>query len=78
MKLFIDISGWTGAVFMLLSYGLLSFGKMKADTFPYQSMNIFASGCLLINTYYKMAYPSAVINLIWIFIAVFALARKLK
>jgi hypothetical protein len=71
--LFIDIIGWVGSVFVVAAYGMLSMNKLTANSKLYQALNIAGSICLIINTIYYYAYPSTFVNIVWLFIAVFAL-----
>lgn len=71
----IELAGWLGAALLLLAYALVSFRKLLPDSTAYQSMNFIASCMLVANTVYWRAYPSAVVNLVWILIAVAAFIR---
>lgn len=75
IKLAVDLVGWLGAGLLLLAYGLVSFQKLRADSGHYQLLNAVGSCCLIVNTVYYRAYPSAFVNLIWIIIAVVASYR---
>jgi hypothetical protein len=74
-KFLVDGSGWLGAAVLLLAYALVSFKKMKPDSGIYQFMNAVGSALLIVNTLYYRAFPSAFVNLIWIFIAIAAYFR---
>ena len=50
---------------------------MKADGRNYQSLNLVGSAGLIINSTWYGAYPSTFVNVIWIGIAIVALARIL-
>jgi hypothetical protein len=49
---------------------------MEPDSVAYYGLNIVGSACLIVNTLYHHAIPSAVVNVIWVFIALVALVRK--
>jgi hypothetical protein len=72
MRLIVDLIGWTGAGALLVAYGLVSFRKLGADSGRYQLLNALGSCCLIVNTAYYRAYPSAFVNVIWILIAILA------
>lgn len=72
-KLTVDLVGWLGAGLLLLAYGLVSFKKLRVDAGYYQLLNIVGSCFLIVNTVYYRAYPSALVNLIWIIIALVAM-----
>jgi len=74
----IDIIGWLGAVFVLYAYLMVSTKKLEGNSLHYQAANISGAFCLIINTYYHHAYPSAVVNVIWIGIAIYSLITKNK
>ena len=73
-----DVLGWIGAGALLLAYGLISAGKMKADDGNYQGLNVIGSVGLIVNTSFFGAYPSTALNIVWMGIAGFALAKILK
>jgi hypothetical protein len=71
----IDLVGWVGAIVLLAAYASVSTRRMQGDSRVYQVLNLIGGACLIINTVYYGAYPSAVVNLVWIGIAVYTLAR---
>ncbi len=79
--LIVDISGWAGAFLLLFAYALVSRKKVAGDAFSYQLLNVVGSIFLIVNTFYYKAYPSTVVNIFWISIAVFTMMearRKTK
>ena len=76
MQLFIEVAGWTGAVIILIAYGLLSADRLPSRSSAYQWLNIVGAAGFVINSGAKGAYPSAVLNLIWIGIGIFAVLRN--
>ena len=75
MKIAVEIAGWIAAVLILAAYGLLSAGKLDGKSVAYQLMNIVGAIGFVINTGYNGAIPSAVLNVIWVGIGVWALVR---
>ena len=75
LPLFVEIVGWIGAGLILAAYLLLSAGKLPARSFAYQGMNLVGAIFFVINSGWNGAIPSAALNLIWAFIAIFALTR---
>ncbi len=71
----VEIAGWIAAVLILAAYGLLSAGKLNGKSVSYQVMNIVGAIGFVINTGYNGAIPSAVLNVIWVGIGVWALVR---
>ena len=76
--LIFDALGWIGAFFLLLAYGMVSFKKVEVDSFVYQGLNIAASVLLAINTIYHGAFPSSFVNIVWTFIAIFAILMVIR
>jgi hypothetical protein len=72
----IDLIGWVGSVLVIVAYAMNIYKKLDSASLPYYLMNIIGSGCLIINTIYHHAFPSTVVNIIWILIALIALAKK--
>jgi hypothetical protein len=62
----IDVIGWIGSIMVVLAYGLNILNKLASDSLPYFLLNIGGSGCLIANTIYHHAIPSAVVNIIWV------------
>ena len=75
MSLVVAIIGWTGAVLVLGAYVLLSARRIDGHSTTYHVMNLLGAVCVAINSGWNGAVPSAVINVIWIGIAVYALSR---
>lgn len=76
--IFINIFGWSGVVALLAAYVLVSTRKLEGDSIPYQALNLGGSALLIVNSFYFGALPSVGVNAVWIFIAIFALVRKLR
>jgi hypothetical protein len=72
----INILGWTGSIFYLLAYVLISMKKTEGDSLLYQRMNIVAGALLVINMLYLRAYTSAGLNVAWIGIGMVTLGRR--
>jgi hypothetical protein len=72
----IDIIGWAGSLMVVLAYALNMYKLLATDTGWYVFLNIAGSSCLIVNTLYHHAIPSAVVNMIWVFIAFMALFTK--
>ncbi len=72
-NLIIDILGWSGSSAILTAYALVSYNKIKPNTFIYQLLNITGSALLLINTFYFGSLPASFLNFTWMCIGIFAL-----
>ena len=75
-KLVIDILGWTGSVFYLLAYALVSLKKTEGDSVLYQGMNIFAGVLLVVYTLSLGAFATTGLNAVWVAIGLFTIGRK--
>jgi hypothetical protein len=72
----IDLIGWIGSALVVIAYALNIYKKLDATSVTYYILNIFGSACLILNTLYHQAIPSAVVNMIWIIIAIIAMIKK--
>jgi hypothetical protein len=75
MKLIIEVIGWAGAVMILVAYGMLSAGKLTGRSVSYQVLNVVGALGFVLNSGYNGALPSAALNVIWMGIGLFALAK---
>jgi hypothetical protein len=72
----IDAVGWVGAIILLFAYLMISIRRWDSASVSYQGSNLFGGVCLIVNTIYFGAYPSSFVNLVWIGIAIYSLARR--
>jgi hypothetical protein len=77
-KWLIDFLGWTGSIEVILAYVLVSYERLSATSRLYQWLNLTGSIGLLINTVYYGAFPSTVVNIVWLFVALSALYRIIQ
>jgi hypothetical protein len=75
LKPFVEVVGWIAALLILAAYGLLSSGKVDGKSALYHWMNVVGAVGFVINSGYNGAFPSAVLNVIWIGIGIFGLVR---
>jgi hypothetical protein len=71
----IEIIGWVAALLILAAYGLLTAGKLTAQSPAYQWMNVVGAAGFILNSGWNGAWPSAALNVIWMGIGGFALWR---
>lgn len=74
-SLFVEVAGWTGAVLILSAYVLLSLEKIAAKSVAYQMLNIAGAAGFIVNGVANNALPSATLNVVWMFIGIYALWR---
>jgi hypothetical protein len=72
----IDIAGWVGVAVFLIAYAMVSTRKMEGDSIAYQLLNVVGGVLLVVNSIYYRALPSVGVNVAWIGIAGYAMARK--
>jgi hypothetical protein len=72
----VDGVGWLGAALVVVAYALVSFNRLSPATVRYQTLNIFGSLFLIVNTAWHAAWPSTAVNIIWAAIALLALTRR--
>ncbi len=75
MTLLIEFLGWIGATLILVSYGLLTLRRLSTESASYQWMNLAGAAGLIVNGAWNGAFPSVFLNVVWLGIALFALAR---
>jgi len=79
LEFWIDIFGWIGSAEVVIAYAMNSYQRMRSDSPVYQWLNLSGSIFLMINTAWYGAYPSAMVNVVWLFIAMSSLIKiKLK
>jgi hypothetical protein len=76
MNYFVEIIGWIGAVLITGAYFYNINGKLSSTSRVYILSNLLGGIFFTINTLVHQAYPSMIVNIIWVFIAVAALFKK--
>ena len=74
-ELLVEAAGWTGALLILGAYGLLTAGRLQAQSVAYQALNVIGAAGFIVNGWWHGALPSAVLNVIWMLIGGVALWR---
>ena len=77
LDLAMEVVGWIGAVLILTAYGLLTAGKLTGKSPAYQWMNVIGALGFIANSGWNGAWPSAILNVIWVGIGVVALWRMM-
>ncbi len=75
MELALNICGWIGSIMVVTGFFLVSNGKIEAQTYGFQVLNLIAAIFVGINAYYYGALPSVGINTVWFLIAISAIIR---
>jgi hypothetical protein len=76
ISLEMEVCGWLGGIVLICAYALVSFGRIQASGILFQFLNLAGSLMLAINSAWHHAWPSAVVNLVWLAVGVGALMRK--
>jgi len=75
LEILMEVVGWIGAILILGGYAMLTAGKVTAKSVSYQVMNVVGAAGFIANSSWNGAWPSAILNVIWVGIGVFALGR---
>ena len=78
LGLLMEIVGWIGAVLILAAYGLLTAGRLSANSLAYQAANVVGALGFIANGWWHKALPSTVLNVIWAVIGLTALWRMTR
>ena len=76
MNTSVEIIGWIASVLIVGSYALNISGKLEAHSKWYVWANIIGGIFFVINTYFHHAYPSMVVNIIWVIIALVMIVNR--
>ena len=71
----LECLGWLGAGAVLLAYGLLTVGRLREAGRWYLVLNLAGSVGLAVNGLVHEAWPSVVLNVLWLAIAVYGEQR---
>jgi hypothetical protein len=71
----VNVVGWAGMALLISAYALVTAGRLHGPGLPFQLMNLFGGGFLMVNSAYYGAWPSAALNLVWVGIGLVGLAR---
>jgi hypothetical protein len=78
LNLGVEAAGWLGATLILLAYALVSTGRLDPRGAAFQWMNLVGAAGFVINSGWHGAWPSTILNIIWIGIAAISLARLVR
>ena len=73
----IEYIGWIGVSLLLLNYVLLSSGLITGQSYFYHGMSLIGSLSLGFEAWHKRDRQPAVLNFIFVSIAIYAIARLL-
>jgi hypothetical protein len=78
MNLLIEIIGWLAAVLIVGAYFFNINGQLKSSSAIYIISNLLGGIFFTINTFFHGAYPSMIVNIIWVIIAIAAILKNAK
>ncbi len=78
MKLLVEITGWAGALLVLGAYGLLTIKRVTPVSKSYRWLNVAGSAGLVVNAIWNGALPAAFLNVVWLAVTLYALARAAR
>jgi len=70
-----DAAGLFGVVLILIAYFLLQAGRLRGDALSYQLMNAFGAFALLISLLYAFNLSAFVMELAWLLVSIYGIAR---
>jgi len=70
-----SLIGLMGVVTVILAYGLMTAGKIAAQSKPYQWLNVAGTACILISLIEQWNLPAFVANMAWIAIGFYSLYK---
>jgi hypothetical protein len=76
--MWLEILGWIGSILLVTSYFLLSTNKLSQNSKIYHLLNLLGSTIFIIFSFYKIAYASAFVNIIFSLIALYSLIKLYK
>ena len=65
--------GWIGALCAVSAYGAVTAKRISSDSAMFQGLNLVGAAMLCVSAYSHGAWPSAIVNVVWIGIGIFAL-----
>ena len=78
VQLAVTLAGWTGALATVFAYGMVTAKRITPDSLLFQGLNIVGASLLAVSASTYGAWPSAVVNVIWVAIGAFALLTLLN
>jgi hypothetical protein len=75
MESAIDAAGWIGALLIVGAYALVSMERVTSRSDLYQYMNVVGAFGILVNSGVHRAFPSVALNVVWMGIGLYALAK---
>jgi hypothetical protein len=71
----VNVVGWLGMALLIGAYALVTTGRITGPSLTFQLMNLVGGASLMVNSAYYGAWPSAVLNVVWVVIGLVGLSR---
>jgi hypothetical protein len=78
LNIIIEVMGWISSILIVGAYFFNIQGKLASDDKRYILANLIGGIGFIVNTIYHHAYPSAMVNVVWVIIAIGALLKRKK
>lgn len=76
-NMMLEIFGWLAAVAILVATAAVSFGWLHGTSRPFLILNLFGGLGIAAISAHKRAWQPAILNTIWVIIAIVGLAKSL-
>ena len=73
-----EVAGMLGVLLCLLAYIFLQTGKLRGDRLVFQLMNLGGAGGIALSLLYDFNLSAMTIELAWIGISIYGIARSMK
>ncbi len=77
-EIIIEIVGWIASLLIVGAYFFNIYKIWDTNSPLYVFSNLIGGVFFIINTFFHKAYPSMIVNVVWVLIAVAALLKKDK
>lgn len=74
----IDVVGWIGSIEVISAYALNSYQKIKSDDKSFILLNFTGGLGLILYSLYYHALANALINIVWVIVAIPAIIKILR
>ncbi|HSX28311.1 MAG TPA: hypothetical protein VLF60_02575 [Candidatus Saccharimonadales bacterium] len=71
MSVLIDACGFVGAACLVFAYLMVTTQHWSQISLKYHLTNLTATGLLLVYSLHKLAYANALLNVVWLAVAIF-------
>ena len=78
MKIMVELTGWAGALLVLAAYALLTMKRVTPVSSSYRWLNVAGSAGLVVNATWNGALPAAFLNIVWLAVTLYALAKSAR